>query len=124
MPPNISAPQFACFKCRKAFKKLTFSDWMKRHQVRHVELKDPEVRGALERTYQAKVAVCPDCGGAMVEMGKRFRPPKRRDERAWRFVEETVAQGNNFNGWFVPAKSAPGVLLLKRVVKRARGCRG
>jgi hypothetical protein len=51
---------FACFHCRKAFKRPAVADWPK-------EWTPPE------REFDP--APCPDCGRRMEDMGLDFKPP-------------------------------------------------
>lgn len=57
---------YACFRCRKSFK-----------------------RG--QRTEA--VLPCPDCGGPSIGLTRKFKPPKRSDERQWQKVEALVRHG-------------------------------
>ncbi|GAB2801446.1 hypothetical protein [Dyella kyungheensis] len=59
----------ACFSCRKSFK----------------------VRPRKERG-----ATCPHCGGAILEMGRSFHAPKRRDEEQWEKVRRLYNAGFRF----------------------------
>ncbi|MCU1499019.1 MAG: hypothetical protein JWM47_2972 [Acidimicrobiales bacterium] len=70
-------PHFACFGCRKAFKRLL------PHQANHV---GPE-----------KPARCPQCGNQMADMGLDFAPPKQRDTKAWAVLADLWAIGETFH---------------------------
>jgi len=61
--------QFACFECRKSFKRKLG-------------------RG----TY-----ACPQCGNRMWEMGRQFKAPKLDDLKQWRKVEALVRGGITFH---------------------------
>jgi DNA-directed RNA polymerase subunit RPC12/RpoP len=61
--------QFACFECRKSFK-----------------------RKLGRETY-----ACPQCGKPMCEMGRQFKAPKLDDAKQWRKVEALVRGGITFN---------------------------
>jgi DNA-directed RNA polymerase subunit RPC12/RpoP len=61
--------QFACFECRKSFK-----------------------RKLGRETY-----VCPQCGKEMREMGRQFKAPKLDDVKQWRNVEALVRGGITFH---------------------------
>ena len=56
---------YACFNCRKTFKRRLLSD---------LESKDD---------FQLKEAKCPDCGQLMANMGKDFEAPKKSAIKAW-----------------------------------------
>ena len=58
-------PHYACFNCRKTFKRRILSD---------LESKDD---------FQLKEAKCPDCVQLMANMGKDFEAPKKSAIKAW-----------------------------------------
>ena len=58
-------PHYACFNCRKTFKRRLLSD---------LESKDD---------FQLREAKCPDCGQLMANMGKDFEAPKKSAIKAW-----------------------------------------
>lgn len=57
---------YACFKCRKVFK-----------------------RGSRD----AAVLPCPGCGGPSIGLTRKFKPPKQADERQWKKVETLLRHG-------------------------------
>lgn len=67
--------QFACFRCRKAFKQ----------PVAH------------PRRLPEEQHICPDCGGEMQEMGRYFRAPKRGDVEQWMKVQALAEAGFTFH---------------------------
>ena len=75
-PPKVAGPayltQCACFACRKSFKK---------------DLADPRF------TPQ-----CPECGRALVPMGRYFRAPRKTDAAQWKKVEMLSRAGVYFGG--------------------------
>lgn len=62
---------FACFECRKAFKRRDESEWSS-----HVPPPDG----------QAAPAPCPECGKPMADMGLDFEAPRRADVEHWEVV--------------------------------------
>lgn len=70
-------PHFACFACRKAFKRRLQHD--------------------VDRDGEPHPARCPDCGGPMAEMGLDFRPPPRQKLREWRVLETLWEVGETFH---------------------------
>jgi hypothetical protein len=58
---------FACFECRKSFKRP--------HDAYHI------------------VRVCPHCGGAAVDLGRKFKPPQIGDSVAWNVVKFLYESG-------------------------------
>ena len=85
--------QFACFSCRKSFKRLqvsgTSNHFMTSQQQegQHREIKQFEA----ERTYK-----CPDCGGETHFMGLDFKAPKKTDTKAWREAQAFIQSGKVF----------------------------
>ena len=57
---------YACFQCRKSFKRAS-----------RVE----------------PVLPCPECGGPSIGLTRKFKPPKRSDDRQWSKVEALVRHG-------------------------------
>lgn len=57
---------YACFRCRKSFKRATRSE---------------------------AVLPCPECGGPSIGLTRKFKPPKRSDEKQWKKVEALVRHG-------------------------------
>jgi DNA-directed RNA polymerase subunit RPC12/RpoP len=70
--------QYACFDCRKAFKRY----------VSYL----PEDKPQPEHN-------CPECGGKMWEMGRTFKAPKQDDVKQWRKVEALVRNGITFHSY-------------------------
>ena len=71
-------PRFACFACRKAFKRLLPSDL------------GPDAR----RDVAPR---CPTCGGGDVtEMGIGFRPPRASRVKEWRLLASLAREGKRF----------------------------
>ena len=58
---------FACFHCRKSFKR-------------------PSEKYVFVRK-------CPDCGGAAVDLGRKFQPPKKTDLEKWKTVQFLYEHG-------------------------------
>ncbi len=101
--------QYACFACRKVFKKPMPDQSASEHP-------------------------CPDCAQPLIMMGTAFRAPRRTDEPQWRKVEQLVSAGVLFcrNSGPRPkllnevpaflqanarAKQSPGERTLERIVK-------
>lgn len=78
---------YACFACRKMFKKPQEKETVNLHPLSGCQNKAP--------------VPCPQCGKPMANMGKGFRPPKRRDVKGWQEVEKQVKAGRRF--WFIPS---------------------
>lgn len=105
---------FACFACRKAFKKTAFQDYVEHkglraemqksmaarlrrkalHKPQRVTL-DPE---QVHADYLLEVSRCPQCGERMAAMGLDFRPPPQRDREAWEILRILYGRGFAFRG--------------------------
>lgn len=70
-------PHYACFACRKAFKRRRAGDLPS-----HLP----------DRPYR-----CPQCAGPMADMGLDFAPPKQRDARAWQVLAALWTSGHTFH---------------------------
>lgn len=70
-------PHYACFSCRKSFKR---------------RLRTPGTGHLPERP-----ARCPQCGLLMANMGMDFAPPKKTDIKAWKTLESLYAVGVTFH---------------------------
>ena len=86
--------QYACFGCRKCFKRPQFvtssNRFMTQEQIdgqRH-ELEEFES----ERSYK-----CPDCGKLARYMGLDFKAPKKTDATGWQKVQVFVESGKLFH---------------------------
>jgi hypothetical protein len=82
-----STRQYACFKCRKSFKRkqfsAAFSHYMTSEQLEGQKKEEEDI--TRKRQYK-----CPDCGGVTHYMGIDFKAPKRNDVKSWEKVREFV----------------------------------
>jgi hypothetical protein len=80
-------PKFACFDCRKVFRKPYLPTGEQRQDTRgtwYPVMKPP---------------TCPDCGEPMIGMGRHFKPPKRSDLDQWEKARQLRQNGIIFNGY-------------------------
>lgn len=106
---------FACFHCRKAFKKTAIDDYVRHkgieREFRLIEsaYSSRKKRAATERElgityeqiteqYLADVSICPQCTARMAAMGLDFRPPQQRDREAWEILARLYDNGFSFKG--------------------------
>lgn len=103
---------YGCFSCQKAFKKITFFDYLEQNNLLAVyqklvwsnskqekvnqEKKWKTSLAKLEEQYQSQISRCPDCGGDMANLGMDFRVPKKSDNRAWQVTKGLYAIGAIF----------------------------
>lgn len=73
---------FACFECRKAFKRRLLWD-VNRDKVINKEEELP--------------AKCPECGQLMANMGKDFEAPKKQDIKSWKHIQLLYEVGITFH---------------------------
>jgi hypothetical protein len=86
-----SPVQYACFVCRKSFKRLQFAASLNRAFMTSAQSKGQgrEVKELEQnRTYK-----CPHCGGVAHYMGIDFKAPKISDRKAWIEVESFIRSG-------------------------------
>jgi len=75
---TLYKPHFACFACRKTFKRRLWID----------------IRKGNENSKEAK---CPDCSQLMANMGMDFEAPKKNNIKAWQHIEELFSAGIAFH---------------------------
>ena len=73
---------FACFECRKTFKRRLLWD-VNRDRVINKEEERP--------------AKCPECGKLMADMGKDFEAPKKQDLKSWKHIKSLYEVGITFH---------------------------
>ncbi|AKP52727.1 hypothetical protein [Cyclobacterium amurskyense] len=61
---------YACFACRKTFKRRLLED----------------ILGGYSKGIQETPAKCPECGEIMADMGLDFEAPKKKDVNAWNHI--------------------------------------
>ncbi len=71
-------PHYACFNCRKTFKRRLMAD----------------VKKGEASVFEAK---CPQCGEFMVNMGLDFESPKKDDIKKWEHIKSLFSVGITFH---------------------------
>lgn len=71
-------PHYACFNCRKSFKRRLKGDMTKGN---------PE----------SVAAKCPQCGELMANMGLDFESPRQSDIKAWQHIQDLHSVGITFH---------------------------
>ncbi|RKF04000.1 hypothetical protein C8N26_1632 [Tenacibaculum lutimaris] len=77
---NAYKPHYACFECRKTFKRRLLTDI------------DRDSREFEKQSYK-----CPECNGATVDMGLDFESPKKSDLKAWNHMKNLYETGITFH---------------------------
>jgi hypothetical protein len=71
-------PHYACFNCRKTFKRKLIND----------------IKRGAESVQEAK---CPECEGLMANMGLDFESPKKDDLKKWEHLKSLYSVGITFH---------------------------
>ncbi|MGB1250302.1 MAG: hypothetical protein ACPG8W_06695 [Candidatus Promineifilaceae bacterium] len=112
-------PHFACFNCRKVFKRTSLGDYLNQHSslyklyselnpYKQAYVKAPEKLRAMQEKYQCTqaeiqaqyrvtVGKCSQCGSQMADLGLDFKAPRSADIRAWNAIENTYRLGHQFH---------------------------
>jgi DNA-directed RNA polymerase subunit RPC12/RpoP len=86
--------QYACFVCRKSFKRPQFSGARSRFMTSEQAAGQQRESERFANSHQYK---CPDCGGQAYFIGIDFKAPKRSDVKEWREVEQFIRSGKLYN---------------------------
>ena len=78
---NTYKPHYACFNCRKTFKRPLKVDF----------------RRKAAREADEIPAKCPECGELMANMGLDFEAPKKQDVKAWQHIKDLYTTGITFH---------------------------
>ncbi len=104
---------YACFDCRKTFKRPPLVDLAKQNgdlenlkktlwnrrtkETKKFRKENPELVKTLEDRYVNKEEKCPDCGKAMAHVGLDLRVPKRHKVKEWKILEGLYKSGRSFS---------------------------
>ena len=90
MKAVCTALQYACFRCRKCFKRPQFSGaW---HHYMTQEQQNGQWKEKVDFNAR-RTCKCPDCGGPAHYMGIDFKAPRKTDVRAWQDAQAFIASG-------------------------------
>lgn len=106
---RIYKQHYACFRCRKAFKKTNLEE-MPTHRLKIDEL--------------GRVVHCPQCGERMPDVGFEFEPPKKDNVKGWKEAEAKLEQSYDHemrNSKIVGVKSPRARTRLIRELDAKRG---
>jgi len=106
--------QFACFECRKAFKRPC----TEREQQRSAWLSRRISGRQPSKPFTPPVYHCPDCDGVATLMGRAFRAPRRDNVDQWRKVEVLARAG--FTSWSYVGRYPDTIAEARRFVETHR----
>lgn len=111
---NNYKSHFACFSCRKTFKKTMIEDWVKQKGIdlafkrllrssgkkaqKQAETEFNTTYNEIRDAYLNDVAACPQCGENMAAMGLDFKAPKHKDLEQWKIISILYDNGFAFHG--------------------------
>ncbi|MTI29256.1 hypothetical protein [Xanthovirga aplysinae] len=103
---------FACFDCRKSFKKAPIEDlaiqngdWEDYKEVfwnissgknKKLLKENPEKVEYLTEKYKNRKEKCPECGGLMADLGLDFKAPKKDKVKEWEIIRGLYRSGKTF----------------------------
>lgn len=121
---------FACFKCRKGFKRRLDKDLLSQTEQR-IERLSKAIKSIKkdksESLLTKPIVKCPDCGGETVNLGKDLRLPKKDKQEEWLAIEYLANNHFNFftcgcNGiGFVPHSLQEAYELIERRRNKTEG---
>lgn len=85
---------YACFTCRKSFKRPLVSLAKPRSLGKSARTEFERSARLFESEFRHK---CPHCGGVAHFMGRDFKAPKSSDKRAWERVETFITSGKTYH---------------------------
>lgn len=74
-------PHYACFNCRKTFKRRLLFD----------------IQGGHNKENKETPAKCPECSNIMADMGLDFESPKKKDVKTWNHIATLYKVGITFH---------------------------
>lgn len=100
-------PHYACFTCRKTYKRRLISDIK---------------RGAISEAD----ATCPQCGNLLADMGKDFEAPRTSDKKAWGHLRALYTAGITYHSCgcsgpgYIPATKDALITYFEEHIEEAR----
>ncbi|QXP78757.1 MULTISPECIES: hypothetical protein [Winogradskyella] len=80
---NSYKPHYACFECRKTFKRRL--------------LIDIDGNTGYSKVWENQPYKCPECSGMTANMGLDFESPKKTDLKAWNHIRDLYETGITFH---------------------------
>lgn len=103
---SIYKPHYACFSCRKTFKRKLLRDLNGQREEQMVEAK------------------CPQCGELMANMGLDFEAPKQKDQKQWEHIRDLYTVGITYHSCgcygpgYIPKSSESLISYFQETLKR------
>ncbi|MBS9774317.1 MAG: hypothetical protein KGV59_04080 [Tenacibaculum sp.] len=104
-------PHYACFECRKTFKRRLLVD---------IDRGAVCTKGDTPYWEKEKPYSCPECGGIMANMGLDFESPKKNDLKAWNHMKDLYEVGITFHSCgctgpgYIPRDKSSLIKLLEK----------
>src|SRR4051812_40322187 len=93
MKSRGNSKQYACFACRKCFKRPQAAG----SNDRFMPSEQAHGQRAEASLINSRRYKCPDCGGQTHFMGIDFKAPKASDTAAWATAQAFILAGNLYN---------------------------
>jgi hypothetical protein len=99
---------FACFRCRKTFKQVPFTDLLKKtgksdfyeklinKSMNKWSDKERALYEELNNNFVCREIKCPECGGHMADLGLDFKSPRKTAVKEWKIIEGLYTIGMSF----------------------------
>lgn len=111
---KIYKSHFACFNCRKIFRKPPIQDYLEQRGLLYIHrklrfscynktrLKELETEfkitlDQLESKYAEQICKCPQCDKVMADLGQDIKAPKKTDLKSWKILEGMYRIGHCFH---------------------------
>jgi len=97
-------PHFACFNCRKTFKRRLMAD----------------IQRGEDSKFEAK---CPECAELMADMGKDFESPKKTDLKRWAHLKTLYTVGISYHSCgcsgpgYIPSEKQTLLAFFKELIE-------
>lgn len=125
---NVGSPETLAFNTLK-LRYWNDPSSLSLEEVEYVKAGDPYSHWTkvvtTPRAYQLGPGVClrcPSCGKDAVRVGSNFRIPPRKDDKAWRLIDDMIATGEDMDASFSPCPTIEDhkKMVVEAMRRRAR----
>ncbi|MFC1741156.1 hypothetical protein ACFL3V_01325 [Nanoarchaeota archaeon] len=98
-PSGIYQDKFACFRCRKVFKKDLNREYyqnIRKLTGSNIKNKWGKMKRFMSENKRIETTSCPGCGGKMTIVSTGFEAPKKNDVKAWKDAEKICRSGEPY----------------------------